>query len=83
MYGPIARTSGTPRVVSAWMSERATRECMMSPTTATRSAVKSFLKCRIVYMSSSPWVGCAWRPSPALITLTWGPRIRFRCSAIR
>src|SRR5882762_5810157 len=23
-------------------------------------------------MSSRPWVGCAWRPSPALITCTWG-----------
>src|SRR5258705_12556984 len=26
----------------------------------------------MVYMSSSPCVGCAWRPSPALITCTWG-----------
>ena len=26
VFGPTARTSGTPSVVSAWMSERATRE---------------------------------------------------------
>ena len=41
--GPTARISGTPRVVSAWMSERATRECTMSPTMATVSWVKSRL----------------------------------------
>src|SRR5690606_524741 len=33
-------------------------------------------------MSSRPWVGCAWRPSPALMTLTASPRIWFRCCAI-
>ena len=37
------RTSGTPSVVSAWMSERATRECTMSPTIATVRLAKSFL----------------------------------------
>ena len=46
--GPITRTSGTPSVVSAWMSERATRECSTSPTIATVSFVKSPLKWRIV-----------------------------------
>ena len=40
--GAITRTSGTPSVVSAWISERATRECITSPTIATRSWVKSF-----------------------------------------
>ena len=43
VFGPTARISGTPSVVSAWMSERATRECRMSPTIATVSLVKSFL----------------------------------------
>ena len=41
--GPTARTSGTPSVVRAWMSERATRECTMSPTIATVSCEKSRL----------------------------------------
>src|SRR5258708_31947287 len=30
--GPTTRTSAAPSVVSAWMSERATRECSTSPT---------------------------------------------------
>jgi hypothetical protein len=79
VFGPTARTSGTPSVVSAWMSERATREWTMSPTMATVRLVKSFLKWRIVYMSSSPCVGCAWRPSPAFTTCTCGAQ----CCAIR
>src|SRR5690606_877366 len=41
--GPTTRTSGQPSAVSAWMSERATRECTTSPTMATDSLVKSFL----------------------------------------
>src|SRR3954467_15957366 len=73
--GATTRTSGTPSVVKPWMSERATRECRMSPTTAHVRRQKSFLECRIVKRSSSPWVGCAWRPSPALMTcscsFTW------------
>jgi len=55
-----------------------------------RSCVKSPLKWRIVYMSSSPCVGCAWRPSPALTTCTCGAQCsrsgtahRFRCGARR
>ena len=44
VFGPTARTSGTPSVVSAWMSERATRECTRSPTMATVSSRKSCLK---------------------------------------
>ena len=43
VFGPTARISGAPSVVSAWMSERATREWTMSPTIATVSLVKSFL----------------------------------------
>src|SRR5690606_6146618 len=80
--GPITRRSGTPRMDSAWMSERATRECITSPTTATRRRVKSPFKWRIVYMSSRPCVGCECRPSPALMTLTESPRICVRCCAI-
>jgi hypothetical protein len=33
--GAMTRTSGVPSVVRPWISERATRECRMSPTTAT------------------------------------------------
>ena len=43
VFGPTARISGTPSVVSAWMSERATRECSTSPTIATVRLGKSFL----------------------------------------
>ena len=41
--GPTTRTSAAPRVVRAWMSERATRECSTSPTMATVRLLKSFL----------------------------------------
>ena len=37
------RTSAQPSVVSAWMSERATRECNTSPTMATVRFENSFL----------------------------------------
>ena len=35
VLGAITRTSAAPSVVSAWIAERATRECKMSPTMAT------------------------------------------------
>jgi hypothetical protein len=79
VLGPTARISGTPSVVSAWMSLRATRLCTMSPTMATVRLLKSFLKWRMVYMSSSPCVGWACRPSPALTTCTCGAT----CCAMR
>ena len=41
--GPTTRTSAAPSVVSAWMSDRATRECSTSPTMATTRLEKSFL----------------------------------------
>ena len=41
--GPMTLTSGAPSVVRPWISERATRECRMSPTIATVSRVNSFL----------------------------------------
>jgi hypothetical protein len=34
-------------------------------------------------MSSKPWVGCAWRPSPALTTWTCDCFVSIRCLAIR
>ena len=43
VLGPTARISAAPSVVSAWMSLRATRECTMSPTTATVSSLNSRL----------------------------------------
>ena len=43
VFGAITRRSGTPSVFSAWICERATRECRMSPTIATLNAEKSFL----------------------------------------
>ena len=43
VLGPTTRTSAQPSVVSAWMSERATRECSTSPTMATVRLAKSFL----------------------------------------
>ena len=56
-----------PSVRSACRSERATRECLTSPTINTFSFEKSApLAWRRVSTSSKPWVGCALRPSPAL-----------------
>ena len=43
VLGPTTRTSAQPKVVKAWMSERATRECNTSPTIATVKLLKSFL----------------------------------------
>ena len=53
----ITLISGVPSVVSAWICERATRECRISPTMATRSRVKSSLWRRMVNISSMAWVG--------------------------
>ena len=50
------------------MFERATRECRMSPTIATRRPSKRRNSWCSVIRSSSAWVGCACVPSPALIT---------------
>ncbi|MCY1270905.1 hypothetical protein D9M70_194490 [compost metagenome] len=77
--GATTRMSGQPRVFRAIMFERATRECRMSPTMATESLVKSPLCRRMVSMSSMPWVGWPWRPSPPLITATLG----LTCSAMK
>src|SRR5665213_3595586 len=50
------------------MFERATRECRMSPTIATRSPSKRSNSWRRVIRSSSACVGCACVPSPAFTT---------------
>ena len=66
--GPASVTS-TPRAASPKQAERATRECPMSPTIATRRPSKPPCQAwRSVMRSSRPWVGCSWRPSPALMT---------------
>ena len=63
--GPIARTSATPSVVGAWIFERATRECRISPTKTTLSPLIFPLISRSVNISKSPCVGCSLMPSPA------------------
>ncbi len=65
--GPISVTR-MPQRANAIMFERATRECMTSPTIATCRPSRWPTALRIVYRSSSAWVGCWCLPSPALIT---------------
>ena len=49
--------------------------CAMSPTIATRQPSSDGPRWRrSVNASSSAWVGCSWRPSPALTTLAVDPR---------
>ena len=80
--GATTRISPAPRARRAWISERATRECRMSPTIATRMREKSGKRWRSVNMSSIAWVGCAWLPSPALMTLTCSAACRTtKCAA--
>ncbi len=50
-------------------SDRATRECSTSPTIAVRRPSSRPSRSRIVYRSSSAWVGCSCVPSPAFRTL--------------
>ncbi len=72
--GPQTRISPTPSVRRACRSVRATRECFTSPTISTFIFEKSLpLAWRRVSMSSRPWVGCALRPSPALINAVPSP----------
>ena len=67
--GGATRVTSAPRVASSSTLERATRLCSTSPTTATRRPSRRPSRRRIVYASSSAWVGCSWVPSPALTTL--------------
>src|SRR6185436_11237894 len=65
--GPTSVTS-LPSLRSAQRFERATRLCMMSPTSATRSPLILPSRCRMVNRSRSACVGCSLVPSPALMT---------------
>src|SRR6267378_141234 len=66
--GPPTRTVA-PSLLKQWMFERATRLCAMSPTMATVLPSSVPQRSRRLSASRSPWVGCSWKPSPALITL--------------
>ena len=57
-------------IVGPSAADLATREWRISPTIVTAILAKSSLCCRIVSMSSSPWVGCETSASPAFMTLT-------------
>src|SRR6266511_1236527 len=63
--GPTSVTRA-PISASAWMFERATRECRTSPTIATCRPSMRPNACWIVYRSRSACVGCWCFPSPAL-----------------
>src|SRR5712692_3921760 len=65
--GPTSVTRAPIRT-SAWMFERATRECRTSPTIATCSPSILPSSSSIVYRSSRACVGCWCLPSPALTT---------------
>ena len=85
--GGAATITLAPMRVKARMLERATRECMTSPTIQIRAPSSEPSWRRRVNTSSSAWVGCSCLPSPALTTLagvqpatscaapTWGERI--------
>ncbi len=68
--GPHSHRSA-PAAVRLQMFERATRECSTSPriTTLRPATDPPSSRPRIVYRSSSAWVGWACQPSPALSTL--------------
>src|SRR5439155_585491 len=66
--GGPASVIRAPSGRSVLMSERATRLCRTSPTMTTRFPSRSPTASRSVYASSTPCVGWACQPSPALIT---------------
>ena len=75
VLGATSVTSA-PSIVNAWMSLRATRLCLMSPTIAILQSVERMRSAergadRVA--SSSACVGCACQPSPALTTLALRP----------
>ncbi len=65
--GATTRTSAAS-AVRARIFDRATRLCSTSPQITTRWPAIAPRRRRIVSASSSAWVGCSWRPSPALST---------------
>src|SRR2546423_987634 len=65
--GGPTRVTSAPRADRAFTLERATRECLTSPTMATFiPANESPRWRRSVKASRSAWVGCSCQPSPAL-----------------
>ena len=62
--------TSAPTAANAFTPLRATREWRTSPTMPTRSPRKESdpSRRRNVRRSSRAWVGCSWRPSPALTT---------------
>src|SRR4029079_14544879 len=64
------RVTSAPRREKAKTLERATRECLTSPTTAIRRPASDPRFSLIVKQSSSAWVGGSCQPSPALMTAT-------------
>ena len=67
--GGATSTTSAPRVDNRSTLERTTRECRQSPQMTTFLPATSPMRERMVTASSRAWVGCWWRPSPALITL--------------
>ncbi len=90
--GPHSHRSA-PAAVSVQMFERATREWSRSPriTTLRPASEPSGIRSRMVYRSSSAWVGCACHPSPPFSTeppntsaARYGaPDIEWRITSIR
>ena len=68
MVGGPHRVTSAPSLVRPQMFDLATRLWAMSPMMVTFRPRRSPRRWRMVMMSSSPWVGCSWAPSPALIT---------------
>ena len=60
--------NSAPRVPRRWMLDRATRLLAMSPQIAIFKPSIRPIRRRMVKASRRAWVGCSWRPSPALIT---------------
>ena len=78
--GPQSVTCAPTRA-NPHSAERATRLCSTSPTITTLRPASPPRCRRAVYKSSSPCVGCACAPSPALITATRGRFRASRCGA--
>ena len=66
--GGPATVTVMPMVFMPWMSERATRLCITSPTMVTLSPSRWPFFSWMVRRSRSAWVGCSWAPSPAFTT---------------
>ena len=66
--GGATRVTSAPSMENARTLDRATRECLTSPTMAMRSPPSGPRSFWIVKQSRRAWVGCSCQPSPALIT---------------